>query len=213
MSSNDDKLNTQEKIHLGIEACLQLIPNIGGAIATSFYGYQKEKKLKRIESFYNELQEDLTTLKTSLQDSATVPDMDELLRIIEDLNEKVEREHIKEKQNYFKTYFINNILHPNQVNYDDKKFFLDTLANMTLVECNSILYLYTKDYGVIIDNVTSGTTNKFQKLGAMHRLESYGFIEMTDVDVKDFSDNYYTSKYVSITNYGKKFVNFCLQNY
>lgn len=44
VSSNDDKLNTQEKIHLGIKACLQLIPNIVGAIATSFYGYQKEKK-------------------------------------------------------------------------------------------------------------------------------------------------------------------------
>lgn len=46
----------------------------------------------------------------------------------------------------------------------------------------------------------------------MKRIESF-YIEMTDVNVKDFSDNYYTSKYVSITNYEKKFVNFCLQNY
>lgn len=65
MNDNDVKLNTKEKVHLGIEACLQLIPTIGGAISTSFYGYQKEKKLKRLESFYNELSEEMVALKTA----------------------------------------------------------------------------------------------------------------------------------------------------
>ncbi|PHD50379.1 hypothetical protein COF67_10140 [Bacillus toyonensis] len=211
MNPNDVKLNTREKVHLGIEACLQLIPTIGGAISTSFYGYQKEKQLKRLESFYNELLVEISALKVTMQNSSATPDMDELLSIIEDLNEKVEREHIEEKRNYFKTYFINNILHPKRVDYDNKKFFLDTLAKMTLIECNSMLHLYNEFGRVTIDFVMSGATSKFQKLGAMHRLQSYGFIEMEERFKPGFNGDMTHDTYISITDYGIKFVQFCLK--
>ncbi|PFX53388.1 hypothetical protein [Bacillus toyonensis] len=211
MNHNDVKLNTKEKVHLGIEACLQLIPTIGGAISTSFYGYQKEKQLKRLESFYNELLVEISALKVTMQNSSATPDMDELLSIIEDLNEKIEREHIEEKRNYFKTYFINNILHPKKVDYDNKKFFLDTLAKMTLIECNSMLHLYNEFGRVTIDFVMSGATNKFQKLGAMHRLQSYGFIEMEERFKPGFNGDMTHDTYISITDYGIKFVQFCLK--
>ncbi|PFC88523.1 hypothetical protein CN272_11140 [Bacillus anthracis] len=211
MNDNDVKLNTKEKVHLSIEACLQLIPTIGGAISTSFYGYQKEKKLKRLESFYNELLEEMATLKTAEQNSSATLDMDELLSIIEDLNEKVEREHIEEKRTYFKNYFINNILHPKQVKYDDKKFFLDTLSKMTLIECNSILYLFDQYERVIIDSVISGATSNYEKIGAMHRLQSYGFIEMGERFKTDFTGKMTHDTYVMITDYGIKFVYFCLK--
>ncbi|NIL31329.1 hypothetical protein [Bacillus thuringiensis] len=209
MSSEDIKLTSTEKKHLFIEACLQEIPNIGGVIATSFYGYQKEKKLKRLELFYNELSEDMEKIKTT--NSIPPSDTEELLSIIEDLNEKVEREHIEEKRSYFKTYFINNVLHPDHVNYDDKKFFLDRLANMTLIECNSILQLYNQFERVTIDSIISGTTSKFQKLGAMHRLQSYGFIEMEERFKQDFNRDLTHDTYISITDYGIKFVQFCLK--
>ncbi|GMR65856.1 hypothetical protein [Bacillus sp. MN7755] len=211
MNPNDVKLTPKEKVHLGIEACLQLIPTIGGAISTSFYGYQKEKKLKRLESFYNELSEEMITLKTFEQNSSTTLDMDELLSIIEDLNEKVEREHVEEKRNYFKTYFINNVLHQKQVNYDNKKFFLDTLAKMTLIECHSILYLFNQYERVIVDSVISGATSNYEKLGAMHRLQSYGFIEMGERFKTDFTGKMTHDTYVKITDYGIKFVQFCLK--
>ncbi|ARZ63908.1 hypothetical protein [Bacillus thuringiensis] len=211
MNDNDVKLNTKEKVHLGIEACLQLIPTIGGAISTSFYGYQKEKKLKRLESFYNELSEEMVALKTAEQNSSATLDMDELLSIIEDLNKKVEREHIEEKRNYFKTYFINNILHPKRVDYDNKKFFLDILAKMTLIECNSMLHLYNEFGRVTIDSVMSGASSNFQKLGAMHRLQSYGFIEMEERFKPGFMGEMTHDTYLSITDYGIKFVQFCLK--
>ncbi|AKR36863.1 hypothetical protein COA05_01535 [Bacillus thuringiensis] len=209
MSSNDTKLNTNEKVHLGIEACLQLIPNIGGALATSFYGYQKEKKLKRLESFYNELSADIEVIKASVQSPSTTPDSEELLSIIENLNEKVEREHIEEKRNYFKTYFINNMLHHDQINYDNKKFFLDTLANMTLIECNIILDLFERPEPVSINAVSSGAMSKFQMIGAMHRLQSYGFIEMKERPSNTVRGE--LTKDVSITHYGIRFVMFCLK--
>ncbi|MGG3045873.1 hypothetical protein ABEO76_22420 [Bacillus anthracis] len=211
MNNNDVKLNTKEKLHLGIEACLQLIPTVGGAISTSFYGYQKEKQLKRLESFYNEIFLEINGLKVAMQNSTANPDMEELLSIIEDLNEKVEREHIEEKRNYFKTYFINNILHPKRADYDNKKFFLDTLAKMTLIECNSMLHLYNQFGRVTIDSVISGATSNFQKIGAMHRLQSYGFIEMEERFKPGFTGEMTHDPYISITDYGIKFVQFCLK--
>ncbi|PEI63012.1 hypothetical protein COE81_12335 [Bacillus wiedmannii] len=209
MNSDDIKLNTKEKFHLGIEACLQLIPTIGGTISTSFYGYQKEKKLKRLEAFYNELAENMEELKLSKNTSS--PDMEELLSIIESLNDKVEREHLKEKIDYFKTYFINNISHTDRISYDNKKFFLDILANMTLIECNSILHLYNQFERVNMDSIISGATSKFQKLGAIHRLQSYGFIEIEEEFQTYFNGKTTREKYIVITDYGIKFVQFCLK--
>ncbi|MTL76341.1 hypothetical protein GMA27_12010, partial [Turicibacter sanguinis] len=53
------KLNTNDMMDLAIETGMQLIPIVGGSLATIYFGIKQTKEFKRIEQFYTELANDL----------------------------------------------------------------------------------------------------------------------------------------------------------
>ncbi|MFP3607590.1 hypothetical protein, partial [Paraburkholderia sp. SIMBA_053] len=50
-----------------IEAGLQLIPNVGGALATVIFGRKQEKRYSRLEGFYNQLASEVEGIKSSIR--------------------------------------------------------------------------------------------------------------------------------------------------
>jgi len=111
-------LTRQQKIENIVEAGLQLIPHVGGALATLYFGRKQQREFNRIAEFYKELSGELKE-KVSLENQ----DEGILASLIEKINDKVEKEVLEEKQKYFKNYFKNILIYPVKDDYDEKTFF------------------------------------------------------------------------------------------
>ena len=84
-----------------IEAAVQAIPYVGAPLATLYFGNKQEKRFRRLEKFYEELKEEMSKTPNVYKD-ITHHNADELSAIIEELNEKVESEHLEFKRKIFK---------------------------------------------------------------------------------------------------------------
>lgn len=200
-----EKLNSNEKFQIAIESGLQLIPYVGSALSTAYFSTKQEKRFKRIETFYKELAEKVEQfgeIFTSFENH----DTESLMSIIEILNEKIEQEHSQQKREYFKNYFINILKTPTlEYNYDKRRIFLETLANMTLLEFQVLLTFYENT--IFSDINRNGNSSIIQ--GVKARLEMYGFLEssyraITTAGISPINKN------IRITEFGKEFIEFCI---
>lgn len=208
----NDKLDTKEKAEIVIQSSLQLIPYIGGAIASAYYGTKHEKRFKRIESFYQELAVTIQNLELKFAPFSS-HDEEKLIALIEELNERIEREHSQKKRNYFKRFFISTLSTPTNDNFDERRYFLDTLFNMTLAECIVLTVGYeSHSINVMaIKDDKDGPIDPYVLVGAINRLKNYGFLKTKYQTIHfDGSDNSF-DQIVAITDFGRKFVEYCLQ--
>ena len=60
--NTSEKLNFAETRDIVIESGLQLIPGVGGAISSAYFGVKQAKEFKRLENFYKLLSEELETI-------------------------------------------------------------------------------------------------------------------------------------------------------
>jgi hypothetical protein len=212
MKIMNDKLNAIEKAEITIQSSLQLIPYIGGALASAYFGTKQEKRFKRIESFYQELAEQIQNLKLQFS-PITSHDEEKLIALIEELNEKIEREHSQKKRNYFKKYLISTLATPTDNNFDERRYFLDTLFNMTTVECILLVVGY-ESYALSLKAFQDDKDipiDPYVFVGAVNRLKNYGFLK-TNFKPTNF-DGIYNSfdEIFSITDFGRRFVEYCLK--
>ncbi|BCB04734.1 hypothetical protein [Bacillus sp. KH172YL63] len=206
-------LNTKEKIEIAVQTGLQLVPYVGPALSAAYFGTKNEKRFKRIESFYEEISQLQDHLKEPLPPVESHNE-DELIALIEILNDKIEREHTNEKRTFFKQFFLNTLATPKQGNFDEKRFFLETLAAMSLLECELLSFLYSEqNKGNSPINV--GTINKpgieqYAIVGAIGRLKMYGFLSAVTNSFAIGGGDNNLQENVSLTNFGLNFVHFCL---
>lgn len=208
-----DKLSTKEKTEIVIQSSLQLIPYIGGPLAAAYYGTKQEKRFKRLESFYQEIADKVQKLKLQFA-PITAHDEEKLIALIEELNEKVEREHSQKKREYFKQFFISTLTKPTDDIYDERRYFLDTLFNMTPVEC-VILSACSEMYALSLNGLQDDAnlpTDPYVVVGAISRLKNYGFLRTKFHPLNlDGSDSTF-DEVVAITDFGRRFVEYCLQD-
>jgi len=158
MKNLEDILNWKEKLDLTIQSGLQLIPYIGGSLSTAYYGAKQEKRFKRIESFYQEFSEEINRIQLQLP-PINSHNQESLIALIEELNEKIEREHTEQKRAHFKKYLYSTLSSPTKKNFDERKFFLEILANMTILECNILISLYRHSHPVQVRNINKPGTD------------------------------------------------------
>jgi len=212
MCNKDDKnLSEKEKRDLVIEAGMQAIPWVGGSLATLYFGSKQERQFKRLKSFYEEVAEEINNIKDQITDIDN-QDQEALIAILEELNEKVEREQIEEKRNYLKIYLENTLINPiNKGNYDERKYFLDILSLMSLLECEILSLLYNKNKSVQIRNINKFGVQKYAIVGAVGRLKTYGFLSSSQSSfaIGGGQDNVLNEN-VKVSSFGCCFCNFCL---
>lgn len=205
-----DKLNWKEKRSLIVQTGLQLIPNVGGALSTAYYGTKQEKRFKRIESFYQELSEEIDRIQLQLP-SIDIHSQDSIIALIEELNEKIEREHTEQKRNYFKKYLLSTLSSPTNDNFDERRFFLDALGNMTLLECETLLLLYrNNEIRFQIGNIIIPGVQQFAIVGAINRLKTYGFIQSYTNGLYVGQGDSTLQEYVIPSDFGMNFIQYCL---
>ena len=127
--NQDEKLTGAEKRELVLQAGIQAIPYVGGSLATLYFGAKQERRFKRLESFYSEIAGEISAISDQIA-SIEEQNTGALAAILEDLHEKVETEPTEEKRQFFKNYFKNTLRQPITTNFDKRKYFLDTLAEM-----------------------------------------------------------------------------------
>lgn len=206
---NEDKLTINQEVDNKIEAGLQLIPYIGGALATLYFGRKQQREFNRISNFYIELSEELKGLKGKL--SLDNQDEAKLMTLIEKVNNKIEKEVIKEKINYFKNYFRKILVQPVKDDYDEKVFFLDSLASMSLLEIEILTFLNSRNDFIQIGVIQKPGIEQYAIFGAFGRLRNLGFLQSAggSFSLGDKSDNY-LKELVKVSPFGKEFIGFCL---
>ena len=208
--SDTPKLTNSDKRDLVIQAGMQLVPYVGGSLSSLYFGAKQEKRFKRLESFYQEIASEIEKMKDSIS-SVDKQDPVALEAIIESLHEKVEAEPTLEKREFFKNYFKNTLKFPVAGNFDERKYFLDTLSEMTLLECELLAFINSQPNSIQVGIIQKPDTNKYAVVGAIGRLKSRGFLTATQGSfaVGGGADNS-LQEIVSVSSFGKSFIAFCL---
>lgn len=208
--SETPQLTNSDKRDLVIQAGMQLVPYVGGSLSSLYFGAKQEKRFKRLESFYKEIASEIERMKDSIS-SMDKQDPVALEAIIESLHEKVEAEPTLEKREFFKNYFKNTLKHPVAGNFDERKYFLDALSDMTLLECELLAFINLQPNSLQVGTIQKPATDKYAIVGAIGRLKSRGFLTATQGSfaVGGGADNS-LQEIVSVSSFGKTFINFCL---
>jgi len=211
-SEENEQLSSIEKRDLVIQAGMQAIPYIGGTLASLYFGKKQELRFKRLETFYKEVAEEISDLEDKLAPSETY-DKEALTAIIEELNEKIEREQVQEKREYFKSYLKNTLINPiKQGNYDERRFFLDTLGSMSLLECELLGSFNKNTEPTGVSQIQKSGVDQYAIVGAVGRVKTYGFLisGQPRIIIGGGQDNSLLET-VKISDFGKRFFEFCLK--
>ncbi len=193
-----------------IEAAVQAIPYVGAPLATLYFGNKQEKRFRRLEKFYEELKEEMSKSPNVYKD-ITQHNPEELSAIIEELNEKVESEHLEFKRSLYKTYFMKTMIKPVNGNFDERKLFLDILSAVTPLQIEIIVLLATKSSAVTSNTISKPGVEQAVILGSLAQLKNYGLIESTVNSIVVGGSNGSINENVTLSKFGIKFNDFCLQ--
>ena len=211
-SLNKLNLTAKEKALLGVQSAIQAIPYVGSSIATLYFGYKQEIRFKRLENFYKELAIEIEGIKEKII-SINRQDKDSFLFIMEELNERIEKEYRLEKIIFFKNYFKNTLKDPvTKINFDERQYFLNILESMTLLESSILKFLINiENVPTEIMNIEFNGTDQYVIIGAVEKLKSYGFLESQTISVMigTGQDNRLREK-VRLSDFGIKFYKFCI---
>lgn len=205
---SESKINNHSKRDLIIQAGMQAIPYVGGSLSTLYFGEKQEKRFQRLELFYEELKKDIEFIKEKIppleeQDSSS------LESILEILNENVEKEVQDKKIKIYKAFFINTLLNPIKHDFDERKYFLDILANMSVFECEILEFLGKQTQPIQVRSIQKQDTNPYAIFGSINRLRSYGFIESRRGSfMMNGMQDEHLDDLVFVSGFGKKFLNY-----
>jgi hypothetical protein len=219
---NDKGLTFRDKRDLVIKTGLQKLPYVG-SIFSLYYEMKKEKRIRRIESsLYGlnhkiiELKEnEIREIRENLQSLDEI-DREAIVFIIDEWFEKIETEIIYKKLEYLKQYFLNTLKSPaKENNFDERRFFLDALSQMTLLECDVLSDLFYRNELIQVKEIHREGMDQYAIVSSITRLKSYGFLSSSQIGITlddlgaDLDFNLKES--VKITEYGMKFCEFCLK--
>ncbi len=167
--------DSNSKRDIIIQAGLQAIPYIGGSLSTLYFGSKQEKRFERLVAFYKELKDEIESIKSPINLDAQ--NNDDLEAIIENINEKVETETRDEKIQLLKNFFVSTLLNPISNDFDDRKYFLEILDSMSVMECGILSFLYQNNQQVQIRSINKPGVDPYAIYSAINSLQSYGFLE------------------------------------
>ncbi len=206
-----DKLSNSEKRDLILQAGIQLVPYVGGPMASLYFGSKQEKRFKRLESFYQEIAREVEAMRDSI---GTIEQQNPIAleALMESLHEKIEVEPTLEKRELFKNYFKNTLKQPVSSNYDERKYFLETLNEMSLLECEMLAFIKSQPQKSQVGAIKKSGVDQYAIVGAIGRLKSRGFLTATQGSfaIGGGADNS-LQELVKVSPFGVSFADFCLK--
>ncbi len=199
-----------EKKEIVLQSLIQAIPYVGGSLSTLYFGSKQEKRFKRIEQFYNEIKDEINNIKGSIK-SIDNHNQEELSAILEELHEKIESEHLEIKKKYYKQYFKSTLINPVNGNFDERKFFLDILSNLTPLQLKLLIFIYQQQNPIPSNGISIHGVDSSLITGSINQLKTFGLVKMKLDSIAFTNMGGAMNEKVSMSQFGKKFHEFCLQ--
>ena len=156
-----------------IEAGISAIPYVGGAIATLYFGNKNEKRIQRLQEFYEKLLEEVesgTVGKINFNET----NAEQFQDLISEVHEKVEKESRETKKKLLRNFFTTTIQNPIEGDFDLRLIFLDALDSLSEFDCNILTFLKTHKQ-VQIREITG--PDPYLIYSSVNKLISLGFLE------------------------------------
>lgn len=199
--------NNREALESVVKPIVAAIPVIGSVLCSIYSDIQQEKRFHRVETLYEYINEDIDSINTMIIDLEQRTDKASLKALHEEINANAERDVLIDKLQYFKNCFFNTLTSNNEETFYDRKYFINTLNQLTAVEVEILINLYRVDR----KNYYNGAESK-QYIHNFKKLESLGFMESKMGGTLDCNVAWAEISRFYITQYGVSFVEFCLQN-
>ncbi|MTI29863.1 hypothetical protein [Xanthovirga aplysinae] len=205
------KLTKKDKVELAISTGISAIPYIGGSLNTLYFGAKQERRIKRIEKFYELIKEEYNNIQEKVKDWSN-QDEGKLRSLIEEINEGVENDFIAEKIDYFKNCFFNLLTDPSDENYRKRKYFISILNSLSEMDISVIINLYRAPEGDGYKGTKTSEKDNAEFLATLEKLRSFGLVDAAlagsiTINVRLSDITHYT-----ISEFGKEFCQFCLEN-
>jgi hypothetical protein len=208
--TDKDKLTINDEIELTIEAGISSIPYIGGALQTLYYGRKNEKRFKRVEKFYKELYIEIESVKDQLPSIKETNRSDEALGILETINDEIETASSQTKIDYYKKAYKNVLLNFNNNSFDNEKFFVRLLPDLTDLEINILFNSnHNPNRDVHENDFYNNNKNNINLIeGSLNRLVNFGLIEIKFGTLISGGRGSEIQQDYSVSDLGSKFISF-----
>jgi len=196
--------------HNKIEAAIQLIPYVGGSLATLYFGSKHEKRFQRIVTFYEELSKEVEVMKEEI---ARIEDYDpdEMAAILEALNENIEAEALETKRKHYKQYFKNTLRRPVNGNYDERKMFLDLITILNPIQFEIIGILVQQTTPINSGHLIKDGIEPSLITGSIELLSNYGIIKKEFEGMVLGGPGGGIHESFKLSQFGARFCQFCMQ--
>jgi hypothetical protein len=208
MEDDNTKLSASDYASLAVEAGIGMIPTIGGALQTAYFGAQNEKRFKRIERFYKEISEDMDKISPLIERLDEDKNHDQVIGIFETINEEIEKARSAKKKNYFKSLYEKCLMDINKDNWNQEDFFAQTLVSLSTTEIQLLVAVYEQTDGPSQSVALKGAPDGVAA-GALSRLADLGLVSRQLIGLSIGGTG--TSKYnYSLTALGDAFARACV---
>lgn len=202
-----EKIGAKDKLELVVNAGLQAIPYIGGPLSTLYFGYKQEQRFQRVERTLKEVADELQGVQ--------IPDIeqhnkDELITLIDELTDKIEKEQLESKRILYKEYFKNILKTPTNGNYEERKLFLEVLEKITPLQIEIFQFLLIHD-GVVDLAIQKPGTDQSLIQSSILQLENNGLVNATIQSISLGGDDAGMPMTLKVSQFGRRFNDFCLK--
>ena len=202
-----EKISAKDKLELVVNAGLQAIPYVGGSLATLYFGYKQEQRFQRVEKTLKEVADELQGIQIP---SIEQHNKDELITLIDELTDKIEKEQLESKRILYKEYFKNILKTPTNGNYEERKLFLEVLEKITPLQIEIFQFLLVNDNAVDLAIQKPGTDQSLIQSSIL-QLENYGLVNATIHSISLGGSNAGMPMSLKVSQFGKKINEFCLK--
>jgi len=199
-----------EKKEIVLQSLIQGIPYVGGSLSTLYFGSKQEKRFKRIEDFYNEIKDEINNIKDSIKPIDN-HNQEELSAILEELHDKIESEHLEIKKKYYKQYFKSTLINPVNGNFNERKFFLDILSNLTPLQIEILIFIYQQQSPIPSNGILKPGIDASLITGSINQLKTFGLVKMKLDSIAFTNMGGSMNEKVSMSKFGEMFHEFCIQ--
>lgn len=201
----NEKLSPSEKAELAVEAGIGLLPYVGGPLQTLYFGSKNEKRFKRIEKFYEQLNSRMEILESF---DLGKENSDQLIGIIETIHDEIEKSKSQEKMIYFVNAYKNLLLNSKQAKLDQEELYVDLLSSLSRLELEVLTMFFRMPNSRGIPK--NDDYNQNLLIASANRLADFGLLNkhLESLAIGGLGEQNYT---FSITSFGISFGYYILQ--
>lgn len=208
-SYNENSNNSLDRDTV-ISAAIQAIPYVGSSISTLYFGHKQERRFRRIESFYDEIKNEVKGMQGKIADLNS-HDPDEFRAILEELHEQIESEQIAAKRKFYKTYFKSTLVNPVRGNFEERKLFLNILQDLSPLQIELLAFLIKRDEPTLANQINKPGVDQALITGSIGQLRNHGLITTQLNSLAFGGGGGQMNESVSVSEFGQRFHNFCVK--